>query len=160
MKLIRAIATATLSCGLLATPAFADITGFIGANTTPANRSVVGGALSVSLLIVGFEVEYARTTQDLTSSAPSLQTGMGNLFVQNPIPIAGFQFYATAGGGLFHEELGTSGTTSFGANTGGGVKIELVSHVKVRIDYRVFKLAGGPKNPTPKRIYVGLSLSL
>ena len=47
MKLIRAIAMATLSCGLLATPAFADITGFIGANTTPANRQVRGVAAGI-----------------------------------------------------------------------------------------------------------------
>jgi hypothetical protein len=160
MKLMRAMAMATLLFTLFATAAFADITGFIGANMTPANRPVVGGAFSVSLLVIGFEMEYAKTTIDLMSSAPSLQTGMGNLFIQNPIPIAGIQFYATAGGGLFREELGTDRTTNFGANSGGGAKIELISHVRLRIDYRVFKLAGNPKNPVPKRIYFGLSLGL
>ena len=145
---------------LTSAPAWADITGFIGVNTTPANRILQGGALSVSLLVVGVEGEYARTTADDVAGAPSLVTGMGNFFVQNPIPLAGVQFYATAGAGLYQEELGAASTTGFGVNTGGGAKIEVVSHVKLRIDYRVFKLAGSPKNPTPKRFYVGISLSL
>ncbi len=160
MKNRWAVAAATACAVLVAVPARADITAFLGVNTTPANRPVVGGAVSVSVLVIGFEGEYAKSTLDQTSGAPSLQTGMGNLFVQNPIPFAGVQLYATAGGGLFREEVGTDRTTNFGTNIGGGAKIELVSHVKLRIDYRIFKLAGNPKNPTPKRIYVGLSLSL
>ncbi len=160
MTLARSLAIAGLLLLAGVVPARADITGFIGANTTPANRVVTGGALSISLLVVGFEGEYAKTTADDVAGAPSLQTGMGNVFLQNPIPLAGIQFYATAGAGLFREELGAASTTNFGVNTGAGTKIELISHVKLRIDYRVFKLSGRPLNSVPKRIYVGLTLSL
>jgi opacity protein-like surface antigen len=155
---VRAAALAVALAGLTATPAFADVTGFIGVNTTPANRTVFGAAVSVSALAIGLEGEYAKTTVDETSQAPSLQTGMANLFVQNPVPLAGLQFYATIGGGLYRESLGTSETTNVGGNVGAGVKIALVSHVKLRVDYRVFKLAGDAINPTPKRLYLGLSL--
>lgn len=141
-----------------AAPAAADITGFVGVNTTPANRPVIGASVAASALVVGFEIEYARTTEDKTSLAPSLHTGMVNLFAQNPIPLAGLQFYVTLGGGIFREELGTASTTSVGGNVGVGTKIALVSHLKLRVDYRVFKLAGSPINSTPKRVYLGLSV--
>ena len=45
-------------------PARADITGFIGANTTPANRQTRGLAVGAGFLIVGFEFEYAYTPDD------------------------------------------------------------------------------------------------
>ena len=160
MTRLRTAVLAVALLALTATTAWADITGFIGVNTTPVNRVLEGGAISVSLLAFGFEGEYARTTADDVAGAPSLQTGMGNGFVQNPIPLMGITFYATAGGGIFKEELGTASTTSVGMNTGGGAKIEVVSHIMLRIDYRVFKLLGNPKNPTPKRLYIGLSLAL
>jgi hypothetical protein len=157
------IRTAVLVLGLIAaaaSPARADVTGFLGVNTTPANRTLVGGSLGVSLLIVGFEGEYAQTRESTDALAPSLQTGTGNVFVQNPIPIFGVTFYAITGAGLYHESLGPSSDTGFAVNTGLGAKIDLVSHVRLRVDYRVFKLAGSPKNATPKRIYVGLNLGL
>jgi hypothetical protein len=160
MTRVRHLALAGLLIVIASAPARADITGFVGVNTTPANRVVTGGALSISLLVAGFEVEYAQTRPGDLSLAPSLRTGMGNVFAQNPIPIAGITFYATSGAGIFREELGSTSTTNFGVNVGGGAKIDLVSHVRLRIDYRVFKLAGNPLNPMPTRIYMGLSLSL
>ena len=33
----------------------------------------------MGLLVVGFEFEYAKTTDDTTAIAPSLTTGMGNV---------------------------------------------------------------------------------
>src|SRR5438128_10585382 len=92
---------------LTAVPAHADITAFIGANTTPANRQVRGAALGFGLLVVGFELEYAYTPDDLTAVAPSLKTGMGNVLLQTPVAFMGFQPYFTAGGGIYQEELGT-----------------------------------------------------
>src|SRR5437660_8451728 len=97
MKLVRTTALATAICGLLATPAFADITGFIGANTTPANRQVRGAAAGIGLLIVAFEFEYANTTDDPLASAPSLTTGSGNILLQTPVAFFGFQPYFTTG---------------------------------------------------------------
>lgn len=142
----------------LPAPAFADATIFLGANTTPSNRTVKGGAIGVVLVIVGFEFEYANTSEDLANGAPSLHTFMGNAIVQT-IPISGLQFYGTAGGGAYHERLDTQTTNNFGINIGGGVKISLLGPVKLRVDYRVFKLSGSPLYSNPKRIYAGLTLT-
>src|SRR5215510_1031414 len=72
-----------IAVGLLVTaqasPARADFTAFLGANTTPASRQVRGGAVGSGLLIIGFEVEYSATPEDPVSAAPSLKTGMGNI---------------------------------------------------------------------------------
>ena len=158
--MIRVLATllATLVCGLIATPAFADITAFIGANTTPANRQVRGVAAGIGLLVVGFEFEYANTTDDLTASAPSLTTGSGNIVFQTPVAFFGFQPYFTTGAGLYRETLGTHQDTSFALNTGGGVKIALIGPVRLRVDYRVFRLGSGALHSPAHRIYAGLNL--
>jgi opacity protein-like surface antigen len=158
MTHVRATALATLVCGLIATPAFADITAFIGANTTPANRQVRGLAAGIGLLVVGFEFEYANTTDDLAASAPSLTSGSGNIMFQTPVAFFGFQPYFTAGGGLYRETLGTHQDTSFALNTGGGVKIALIGPVRLRVDYRVFRLGSGALHSPAHRIYAGLNL--
>lgn len=148
------------ACVLLCLPAtaFADATIFLGANTTPSNRTVKGAAIGISLLVVGFEFEYANTSEDLPNSAPALHTFMGNALVQT-IPISGLQFYGTAGGGAYHERLDTQTTNNVGINIGGGVKMSLLGPVKLRVDYRVFKLSGSPLYNNPKRIYAGLTLA-
>ncbi len=149
---------------LVATPAFADATVFIGSTATPANRAVKGVALGVGLLIVGFEFEYADTGEDLAENAPSLRTGMGNVLLQTPIPIAGMQFYGTIGGGGYRERLradepGGHQETHVAVNTGGGVKISLLGPIRARLDYRIFKLRGEPLHSTVHRIYAGLNLA-
>jgi opacity protein-like surface antigen len=158
MTHVRATALATLVCGLIATPASADITAFIGANTTPANRQVRGLAAGIGFLVVGFEFEYANTTDDLTTSAPSLTTGSGNIVFQTPVAFFGFQPYFTTGGGLYRETLGTHQDTSFALNTGGGVKIALIGPVRLRVDYRIFRLGSGALHSPAHRIYAGLNL--
>ncbi len=149
-----------LACTLAAAPAHADITGFIGANTTPANRSVRGVAVGGGLLVVGFEFEYSTTTEDAAASAPSLRTGMGNVLLQTPVAIFGIQPYFTIGAGLYHERLGSQSDTGFGTNTGGGAKITLVGPLRLRVDYRVFVLGSGAQASPAHRIYVGLNLGL
>ena len=143
---------------LIAAPARADITGFIGANTTPTNRQVLGGAFGIGLLVIGFEFEYASTPDDPKASAPSLTTGMGNVLLQTPVAIFGVQPYFTTGAGLYRETLGTHQDTSFGFNTGGGVKITLIGPLRLRVDYRVFKLGSGALYSPAHRVYVGLNL--
>jgi len=142
----------------IATPARADLTGFIGANTTPSSRQVRGGALGFGLLIIGFEFEYSKTSEDPIELAPSLTTGMGNVLLQTPVPIMGLQPYFTTGGGLFHESLGSHSETNVGLNTGGGVKVSLAGPIRLRVDYRLFKLGGGALNSPAHRIYAGLNL--
>jgi len=143
---------------IAARPAHADITGFIGANTTPANRQVRGFAVGMGLLVVGFEFEYANTTDDPKATAPSLKTGMGNVLLQTPLAFFGFQPYFTTGGGIYREELGTHHDTSFGLNTGGGVKVSLAGPLRLRVDYRMFKLGNGALHSPAHRVYAGLNL--
>ena len=142
-------------------PARADLTGFIGVNPTPVNRGVKGFAMGAGLVIVGFEAEYSDTSEDVVFAGPRLRTFMFNGLLQTPIPIAGFQFYGTLGGGLYHESLSTepdNGETNFGSNIGGGAKINLAGPLRLRVDYRIFNLHGSPRNTPVQRFYLGINL--
>ena len=138
--------------------AWADITAFIGFNPTPSTRPVRGFAGGIGLVIVAFEFEYANTSDDLEELAPGLKTYMVNGLLQTPIPIAGMQFYATAGGGVFTESFDELSETNFGMNVGGGVKANLVGPLRLRLDYRIFTLKGSPRHERPQRFYAGLNL--
>ena len=140
-------------------PAFADATLFVGSTMTPANRPVKGVSLGASFLVVGVEFEFSDTSESVEDAAPALRTGMGNLLLQTPIPVAGIQFYLTTGGGLYRERLGQRQETQFGANVGGGAKISLTGPLRARLDYRVFKLRGAPLHPVAHRFYAGLNLA-
>ena len=157
---MRPLRTVTLAALLLlmTVPAFADATFFIGSATTPSNRSDRGFAVGTGLLVVAFEFEYAHASENLPEGAPSLYTYMGNLLLQTPGSIAGFQPYFTTGGGGYRERLDTRQETNFGVNTGGGVKISLAGPVRARIDYRVFSLKGSPVYDVVHRLYAGVNL--
>jgi len=157
----RRIAAAALGAlTLLALPrtASADITAFLGVNGSPTNRVVKGFAAGAGLLIVGFEVEYANTKEDELERAPGLRTFMFNGLAQTPIPIAGMQFYGTAGGGIYRETLSELTETNVGINVGGGVKMSLAGPLRLRVDYRVFTLKGSARYANPQRFYVGINL--
>jgi hypothetical protein len=156
-------------CLILLAPslAFADLTAFIGTNTTPSRRPARGLAIGAGLVIVGFEFEYGSTDEDLNvapgleNRAPSLKTYMFNGLLQTPIPIARTQFYGTIGGGAYHETLSTEPNgdeTSFGTNLGGGAKITLIGPLRLRLDYRVFNLRGSARQQHPQRFYAGINL--
>jgi hypothetical protein len=137
-------------------PARADATFFLGSTLTPENRTAIGGAIGVSLLVVGFEFEYSKTSEDLDELAPSLITGMGNVLVQLPGSVSP---YGTIGAGFYREKLGElSSETHFGSNVGGGIKMTLAGPLRVRIDYRLFSLQGNPRESKSHRIYAGLNL--
>src|SRR6185295_3959783 len=93
-------------------PALADATLFLGTTTSPTHRTVKGFGVGMSLLVVGFEFEYASTTEDDTLLAPSLKTTSGNVFAQT-FGLPGFQLYATTGGGFYREKLGPDHETNF-----------------------------------------------
>ena len=109
-------------------------------------------------MVVGFEFEYSSNPQDPLAGAPSLRIGSVNGMVQTPFEVARMQFYATVGGGVFKEVLGAVTETNFVANTGGGVKIAIYGPIRLRIDYRVFKLSGSPLSSHQQRLYAGLNL--
>jgi hypothetical protein len=138
-------------------PAAADVTAFLGVSPTPSSRSAKGISIGIGLLIVGFEFEYAKIAEDEREAAPALTTGMGNIVIMTPTYKV--QLYGTTGAGLFHERLRDFTTTHVGTNIGGGAKIALAGPIRLRLDYRVFKLNGTPVVDTVQRFYAGLSLS-
>jgi hypothetical protein len=161
MQLARPLIVTLLAAAVLLgapSPARADATAFLGTNTTPANRSAKGFAIGVGLLVVGFEFEYAQTSETTADSAPALRTGMGNALLQTPVAVFGMQPYLTMGGGGYREQLGETRETHVGLNTGGGVKIALLGPIRARLDYRVFKLRGEPLHSTVHRVYAGVNL--
>ena len=150
-----------------ATPAFADLTAFLGRTATGTARPAKGFAIGTGLLVVGFEFEYSSTDEELDVQpgaefvAPALKTFMFNGLLQTPIPIARTQFYGTIGGGIYRETLSTEPNgdeTSFGTNVGGGAKITLAGPVRLRLDYRIFSLRGTPRHTTVQRFYAGVNL--
>jgi opacity protein-like surface antigen len=158
---MKRLAPLVLLLLLVPSHAFADITAFIGVTPTPVSRPARGFSVGMGLVIVGFEFEYSNTNDDLDVGevAPRLKTYMGNGLLQTPFPIAGMQFYATAGGGVYQESFGdASRETQFGANVGGGVKVNLVGPLRLRLDYRVFTLQGSPRYDKPQRFYAGINL--
>ena len=151
-----------LVCCLLAAcarDAAADVTAFIGVTPSPRNHAVRGAALGFGFLIIGFELEYANAVEDALEGLPGLQTGSGNLMVQTPVEIAKTTFYGTTGGGIYRERLLTQQETAIATNVGGGAKIRLTGPLRVRIDYRIFRLQGEPINKTYHRLYFGANLS-
>ena len=125
---------------------------------TPANRQVLGGAFGIGLLVIGFEAEYAFTPDDPEADAPSVKTGMGNVILQTPVAFFGIQPYFTTGAGLYRETLGAHQSTGVALNTGGGVKVNLAGPLRLRVDYRIFKLGSSALNSPAHRIYAGLNL--
>lgn len=145
-----------------AAPARADLTAFLGVNGTPSNHPLRGFAVGTGLLVVGFEFEYANSSEDLEAReiAPRLRTFMFNGLVQTPFAIVGFQPYATAGGGVYRETLSVTNQseTNVGVNVGGGVKMSLAGPLRLRFDYRVMTLKGTPLHSTVQRFYAGINL--
>ena len=155
-------ALVTLTCALFlasARTASADITAFIGITPTPQNHTVRGFAFGFGLLVVGFEFEYAGIVEDALEGLPALRTGSGNVLLQTPVAIHGVQLYGTTGGVAYRETLGTRQETHYGTNIGGGAKIRLAGPLRVRLDYRIFKLQGEPIHSTYQRFYAGANLS-
>ena len=87
------------------------------------------------------------------SCGPTCSTG----WLQTPIPIAGMQFYGTAGGGVFHETLNDRIETNVGINVGGGIKMSLAGPLRLRLDYRVFTLQGTPRTRSRSGSMPGLT---
>lgn len=154
----RVLTLALALLALSAPPARADITAFLGMSPTPQNHMLKGFGVGIGLLVVGFEFEYANLSEDTFEQLTGLKTYSGNVLVQTPIEVMGTQFYATAGAQGYRETLGSAQETYFGTNVGGGAKIKLLGPIRVRLDYRIFKLQGSPLHSTYQRFYAGANL--
>ena len=158
MRSVRPAILAMAFVAAAASPATADVTAFLGATTTPTNRPVIGAAVGSGLLIVGFEFEYASTSEDLATGAPALKAGSANGVLQTPVPVFGVQPYVTAGAGLYRERVNTVARTGLDQNIGGGLKIGLAGPLRLRVDYRVFRLGGSAHFSPVSRFYAGLNV--
>lgn len=157
-RLMRALVLAIPALWLAPGSAAADVSAFLGASPTGATRAGRGLAAGAGLVAVGFEIEASRLAESREDAAPGLTTGMANLLVQTPIDISRTQFYGTAGAGVYRETLGSDRETAVASNVGGGVKIRLAGPLKLRVDYRLFRLQGTPRFRTWHRVYAGATL--
>ena len=158
MSRIFAVLSALILVLGAARPASADITGFLGLSPTPETRSLKGFAVGFGVLVVGFEFEYSSLSENEDDLSPSLKTGSGNILIQTPIEVSGMQLYGTIGGGLYRERLIELQETSFTTNLGGGVKLRLAGPLRLRLDYRLFRLNGDPLHQTYHRFYAGANV--
>jgi hypothetical protein len=157
----RTLLILAMALGVIAVPrtAAADITAFLGITPTPENHAVRGFAVGLGLLIIGFEGEYANVAENEEDGLPGLQTFSGNVLLQTPIEVSGVQLYGTAGAGAYRERLLDRQETHLASNLGGGAKIRVLGPLRVRVDYRVFRLQGDPLHQTYQRFYVGGNLT-
>jgi hypothetical protein len=155
----RLVSLAFALIAMTPSAARADATAFLGRNSAGDDRSTTRGfAVGASMLVVGFEFEYANSSEDQTTATPSLRTTAGNVSAQTyGIPM--FQLYATTGAGYYRERLGSDEETGFLLNYGGGAKIKIGGPLRVRIDYRIFTLKGDPRHVNVQRLYGGVNLS-
>jgi hypothetical protein len=138
--------------------ALADVTVFLGASTSPSTRQVRGAAAGGGLLIIGFEFEYADTTADPAAAAPALKMGTASVMLQTPAAVMRVQPYFLTGAGIYQEDLGAHSDQGLAVGTGGGAKITLFGPIRLRLDYRVFKLGSGALISPTHRFYAGLNL--
>jgi hypothetical protein len=141
-------------------PAYADLTAFLGVTTTPDSRMVRGFSGGLGLLFIGFEFEYANTSEDEDSvePVPGLKTYSGNVLIQTPIEVSGVSLYGTAGVGGYSEVLDEESESNLALNIGGGAKIRLAGPLRIRLDYRMFTLQGSPLFERYHRFYAGANI--
>lgn len=158
--MLRIGATSVLAAALLLgvpASAAADLTAFLGVSTTPTSRPARGVAIGIGVVIIGFEFEYSKISEEDAQAAPSLTTGVGNIVVMTPTHK--LQLYGTTGAGLYRERWRDVSETHLARNIGGGAKIALFGPIRVRIDYRIFSLSGTPIVKRYQRVYGGVNLS-
>jgi hypothetical protein len=138
-----------------AAPARADVTAFIGLTPTPDRHALKGFSVGAGMIIIGFEFEFAHIAENTADALTGLKTYSGNFMVQTPTST---QLYVTTGVEAYRENLGDFQETYFGTNIGGGVKAKLAGPLRIRADYRIFKLQGSPIHDVYQRFYVGANL--
>ena len=142
-----------------AAPARADATAFIGANTTPSNRPVKGFAVGMGLLIVAFEFEYADDERGCGGAGAGAEDRHGERAAADAgCRSSGFSRISRPAAGSIARRSARTRRPGCGTNVGGGVKVSLAGPLRLRVDYRVFKLGSGALNSPAHRFYAGLNL--
>ena len=164
---LRFVAMTALAMLMLAAPARAqnDWTVLAGAMDAQGARPAVSAAFGHVPGIAGFEIEYLSTVgagNDTRSRAGGI---VANAIV-HPYTRDNLQFFGVFGLGVWGQTFADhGGTGALGAkDLGGGVKIRISEHLRVRVDYRLFLLGemeDGSRQPEPQhpqRLAVGLNL--
>jgi len=124
-----------------------NLTAFAGAAMTPDAHAVSGIGVGVRPQPgpVSIEFEYSRSQIDRARSVPSIMTLAANFLVQVPVRQSRFELYGAFGLGFYVLQPDRqSGDADSAWNFGGGAKVTLAGPVKLRMDYRVFRLAPIP----------------
>ena len=132
-----------------------------GSGPSPAFGVVIGHAPSVA----GFEIEYLGTAGRKTVNRSVAGGIFGNLVVQ-PVMVGRIQPFAILGFGMWGETFENGGTGEMSAkDIGGGIKVWLGEHLRLRLDYRLFLLGDAddgtrlPSTTRPQRISAGLHVA-
>jgi opacity protein-like surface antigen len=156
----RGLAVAVLTgftLALFPAAASADGTFFYGWAPKPEGRLARGFAVGGNMSFVGIEFEYSNIDQVETLAVPGLKTFMFNGVLATPTQAV--QLYVTAGGGLYRESLSDQSDTGFGTNFGAGVKFSVAGPLRIRIDYRVFRIGGDAVDKSVQRFYAGANVA-
>jgi hypothetical protein len=154
-RLLFVMAIVTLFIGAPAV-ARADGTIFMGAALDPA-VPVRGASVTLSMLVVGLELEYSMVPEDLADERPTRQEGAASLMVQTPTGRT--KLYGLAGVSLYRERLdGETTDDGLRLHVGGGVKFAIAGPLGIRLDYRVSKPTGDTGS-LRHRFYGGLNLA-
>jgi hypothetical protein len=143
--------------------AHADLTGF-AALTAPTPRGTVGGAFGRSNDWGGFELELAHTYLDSSTGAPTVVTYGVSFFKRFKSPSPRVTFYGLVGFGVYCETGGRANSGLGGnKNLGGGAHLRVAGPLKLRLDYRWFRLGtpdgGEPVSRNLQRLSAGLSVA-
>jgi len=149
---------------VLMTPlsARADATVLVGLTSVDALRPSFGWSFSYRPSAVGVEVEYLSTVPGDYSAG-----GIFGSVIVVPGTISNVQIFVLGGVGVWGEGFDGGKRTGVlsAANVGGGVLVGLGGPVRLRLDYRLFRLgevaeaevgAIAPSRKHPQRIAAGL----
>ncbi len=161
MLCLMALTVSTASAVAQTRESPVNVTAFAGVAMAAGPHVAIGVAVGVRPRPgpVSIEFEYSRSRSDPPAGVPAIVTFSGNLLVQLPIRPSRFQFYGTFGVGLYVLLLDhRSSEPNDARNFGGGVKITLAGPLKLRMDYREFRLAriGGEDHSNEHRFCVGI----
>jgi hypothetical protein len=143
-------------------PAYADLNAFTSLAT--GTRPTFGWSFGRANEAVGFEVEYAGFPS-ARDARPLIGTIGASAIIQMPPRHNGIRWYGTVGFGIYGESLADRGGSSGNNRNGGvGVKLPLAGLLKVRVDYRYFRLHADepgtrPQHTDSHRLSAGLTIA-
>jgi opacity protein-like surface antigen len=138
-----------------------NVTAFAGAAMTPDPQVATGIAVGLKPrpIPVTLEFEYSRSGSDPAAGVPAIGTFSANILLQFPVQASRHQWYGTFGVGVYGLSLDGEVSEPEGVwNVGGGAKIAIAGPLKLRVDYRAFRLApiAGEYHSHVHRLYMGI----